>query len=64
MTMQKDLGAKKTHRNHLKMSNVCEKKRPSQVYSGDTRRDDEEEEFRVNVNATVSFLHMHVYFHF
>lgn len=32
------------------------KKRPSQVY--------EEEEFRVNVNATVSFLHMHVYFHF
>lgn len=40
------------------------KKRPSQVYSGDTRGDDEEEEFRVNVNATVSFLHMHVYFHF
>lgn len=26
MTMQKDLGAKKTHRNHLKMSNVCEEK--------------------------------------
>lgn len=64
--MQKDLGAKKTHRNHLKISNVCGKKDCSRFIVGtqDMMMKKKNSGSTITVLRTVSFLHMHVYFHF